>query len=132
MGDNLDLKGLHRANKLSMMADPDLQILQPALEIVELEACVTIVDAGETIEYLYLPHSAVICLMTVMRERGLAEAATVGVHRPTITIIARALQAAGLIRYSHGAMTIVDRDGLERSACECYGVVKRAYEEIFS
>src|SRR5205823_4239026 len=63
---------------LSMMADPDLQILQPALEIVELAARVTIVDAGETIEYLYLPHSAVICLMTVMRERGLAEAATVG------------------------------------------------------
>jgi len=54
-----------------------------------------------------------------------------GVHRPTVTIVARTLQAAGLINYSRGRLTIVDRQGLEDSACECYGIVRRAYEEIF-
>jgi len=54
-----------------------------------------------------------------------------GVHRPTVTIVARTLQAAGLIKYNRGRLTIVDRRGLEESACECYGIVKRAYEEIY-
>lgn len=55
-----------------------------------------------------------------------------GVHRPTVTIVARALQAAGLINYSRGVVTILDRTGLEQSACECYGVVKQAYAELGS
>jgi len=54
-----------------------------------------------------------------------------GVHRPTVTIVARTLQAAGLIKYNRGRLTIVDRQGLEESACECYGIVKRGYEEIY-
>ena len=53
-----------------------------------------------------------------------------GVHRPSLTIVARTLQRAGLIRYSRGVMTITDRQGLEEAACECYGVVRRALEEI--
>lgn len=53
-----------------------------------------------------------------------------GVHRPSLTIVARTLQQAGLIRYSRGVMTITDRQGLEEAACECYGVVRRALEEI--
>lgn len=55
-----------------------------------------------------------------------------GVHRPTITVVARALQAAGLIRYSRGVLTIVDRRGLQASACECYAIVRRAYDEAFA
>jgi CRP-like cAMP-binding protein len=55
-----------------------------------------------------------------------------GVHRPTVTIAACKLQRAGVIRYSRGVLTIVDRDGLENSACECYRIVKCAYESIFS
>jgi CRP-like cAMP-binding protein len=44
-----------------------------------------------------------------------------GVHRPSVTIAARVLQTAGLISYRRGRVTIVDRDGLESSSCECYG-----------
>jgi CRP-like cAMP-binding protein len=54
-----------------------------------------------------------------------------GVHRPTVTIVARTLQAARLINYSRGVVTILDRTGLERSACECYGIVKQAYAGLF-
>ena len=52
-----------------------------------------------------------------------------GVHRPSLTLVARTLQRAGLIRYSRGVMTITDREGLEEAACGCYGVVRRALEE---
>jgi CRP-like cAMP-binding protein len=55
-----------------------------------------------------------------------------GVHRPTVTVVARELQAAGLIRYSRGMLTITDRKGLERATCECYSIVQSAYGEILS
>jgi CRP-like cAMP-binding protein len=55
-----------------------------------------------------------------------------GVRRPTLTLIARDLQAAGLIRYRRGNIEIMDRTGLEAKACECYGLIRRRSEEVFS
>lgn len=45
-----------------------------------------------------------------------------GVSRPSVTISANSLQSAGLISYNRGEMTIVNRAGLEKASCECYGV----------
>jgi CRP-like cAMP-binding protein len=53
-----------------------------------------------------------------------------GVRREGVTAAAGRLQAAGLIRYSRGRITIVDRVGLEDLVCECYGVVKTEYERL--
>jgi CRP-like cAMP-binding protein len=53
-----------------------------------------------------------------------------GVQRTTVTVVARALQAAGLIRYSRGMVDILDRAGLEAIACECYGTVRRSYQRL--
>jgi CRP-like cAMP-binding protein len=53
-----------------------------------------------------------------------------GVQRTTVTVVARALQASGLIRYSRGVVDILDRDGLEAIACECYGAVRRTYAKL--
>ena len=52
------------------------------------------------------------------------------VHRPSVTVAARVLQRAGLIRYGSGAVTVVDRPGLETVACECHGVVRRRYQNL--
>jgi CRP-like cAMP-binding protein len=52
-----------------------------------------------------------------------------GIQRPSVTHVARSLQAAGLIRYSWGRLTITDRKGLEAAACECYGMVRKALDE---
>ncbi len=47
-----------------------------------------------------------------------------GSARPTVTITASHLKDLKLITYSRGVIHILDRKGLEKQACECYGVVK--------
>lgn len=47
-----------------------------------------------------------------------------GVNRPTVTLSAATLQDAGLISYQRGVMTILDRAGLEKVACECYSATR--------
>jgi CRP-like cAMP-binding protein len=46
------------------------------------------------------------------------------VRRTTVTLVARTLQEAGLIRYRRGRIVILDRAGLEEAACECYQVIQ--------
>ncbi|MDT8997753.1 Crp/Fnr family transcriptional regulator [Paucibacter sp. APW11] len=53
-----------------------------------------------------------------------------GVRREGVTEAAGHLQQAGLIRYHRGHITVLDRAGLERRACECYEVVKREYDRL--
>jgi CRP-like cAMP-binding protein len=47
-------------------------------------------------------------------------ASMLGTRRPSVTVAAGMLRKAGLIQYSRGRMKILDREGLEASACECY------------
>jgi CRP-like cAMP-binding protein len=53
-----------------------------------------------------------------------------GVYRPAVTVVARTFQAAGLIQYERGSITIVDRPGLEATACECYQLGKSATDAL--
>jgi len=53
-----------------------------------------------------------------------------GVRRAGVTEAAMKLQEARLIRYSHGHIEVLDRSGLERRVCECYGVVKREFDRL--
>lgn len=53
-----------------------------------------------------------------------------GSRRATVTLSAGLLQAAGLIRYHRGQVTILDRNGLESVACECYAVIKAALDRV--
>jgi CRP-like cAMP-binding protein len=47
------------------------------------------------------------------------------VYRPTVSVAARSLQRAGIIRLGRGRITVLDREGLEASACDCYAIVRR-------
>ena len=53
-----------------------------------------------------------------------------GVRREGVTEAARRLQSAGLISYSRGHITVLDRPALERRSCECYAVVKKEYDRL--
>lgn len=54
-----------------------------------------------------------------------------GVQRGSVSLVAGALQRAGLIRYSRGNIKILDVEGLREAACECYGTVKAHYDNLF-
>lgn len=59
----------------------------------------------------------------IMTQERIAD--MLGVRRPSVSEAASKLQDAGLIRYAHGHVQILDRTGLEKRVCECYRVVKR-------
>jgi len=53
-----------------------------------------------------------------------------GVRRPSVTVATNLLQRAGLIAYHRGVITVLDREGLEAAACECYGVINAEFVRL--
>jgi Crp-like helix-turn-helix domain len=53
-----------------------------------------------------------------------------GVRRNTVSIEAHAVQQAGLIRYTRGHIKILNRNGLEDCACECYSVIRAETDKM--
>jgi CRP-like cAMP-binding protein len=57
-------------------------------------------------------------------------AGMVGASRQKVTVVAGSLQRAGVIRYQRGRLRVADRAGLESQSCECYRVLRKAYETL--
>lgn len=57
-------------------------------------------------------------------------AAMLGVGRPTVSVAARTLQDSGLIRYTHGRVTVRNRKGLEAASCECYAIIRAHFDRL--
>jgi Mn-dependent DtxR family transcriptional regulator len=53
-----------------------------------------------------------------------------GVRREGVTEAAGRLQSEGMIQYSRGRITVLDRPKLEARVCECYSVVKKEYDRL--
>ncbi len=58
----------------------------------------------------------------LLTQQSLAE--MLGVRRTTVTLLAQELQKQGVVRYSRGRITILERAALEAHACECYHAIK--------
>jgi CRP-like cAMP-binding protein len=55
-----------------------------------------------------------------------------GVRRASVSVAAGGLQQMGLIKYSRGQVTVIDRNGLEANSCACYGIVNRITDELYT
>ena len=78
--------------------------------------------------WLLMTHDRVDGDVVPLKQQFLAE--MLGVHRPAVTIAAGALQKAGVIRYTRGKVTVLDRKGLEEASCGCYDVITRRVNEL--
>ena len=78
--------------------------------------------------WLLLTHDRLGGTTMPLKQRFLAY--MLGVRRPAVSLSAGALQAAGVIQYSRGKITILDRAGLESAACECYPLGQQAYQPL--
>jgi CRP-like cAMP-binding protein len=52
------------------------------------------------------------------------------VQRSSVSMATRTLQTAGLIQQSRGSITVLNRDGIEKTACECYAKVRLIYQRL--
>ena len=64
----------------------------------------------------------------VLTQESMAQ--MIGARRNSVSLVANTLQQANYIHYSRGHIEIIDREGLARTACECYGTVKTQYERL--
>ncbi len=51
-------------------------------------------------------------------------------RRAGVSVVAGTLQQAGIIRYTRGKITILNREALEDTSCECYGLVKAEFSRL--
>jgi CRP-like cAMP-binding protein len=54
------------------------------------------------------------------------------VQRPTLSVVAAALQREGIIHYRHGQLKILLREKLEDRACECYAVARDLFDRLYA
>jgi CRP-like cAMP-binding protein len=54
-----------------------------------------------------------------------------GARRSTVTVVAGTLQRSGLIEYHRGRVKILDREGLEDVACECYPTTRKLFQNLY-
>lgn len=57
-------------------------------------------------------------------------AVMLGVRRPTVTVVLRALQEAGLVSSRYGHIRVLRRKSLEAASCECYAVIRRHFSRL--
>jgi len=65
-----------------------------------------------------------------MTQEFMAE--VLGVRRASVSEVASVLQKAGLIHYSRGQITILNRPGLEATVCECYDTLRAGFERVMA
>ncbi len=77
---------------------------------------------------LLLSMDCLACTQLKMTQELMAS--TLGVRREGVTEAAGKLQAAGIIKYSRGRISVVSRDGLEARCCECYDVLRKEFRRL--
>jgi CRP-like cAMP-binding protein len=78
--------------------------------------------------WLLLTHDRVSSDRFPLTQQFLAQ--MLGVRRASVGMVAGKLRKAGLIRYSRGVITILDRPGLEAAVCECYRIIEAEYDRL--
>ena len=108
---------LHRFTE-ALLAQTFQTVTCNAVHTVEARCCRWLLSNHDRVDQNTLP----------LTHELLAE--MLGVQRPSVSIVLRTLQTAGVISQRRGSIVVTDRAGLEEVACECYGRIRRSYERL--
>jgi CRP-like cAMP-binding protein len=118
---------LRQAPALQMMLSR-YAVLQ-GMQVAQTAACNRLHDLGERLaRWLLMAQDRVDHGNLPITHEFLAT--MLGTDRPSVTLAAGELQRAGVIRYRRGDVQILNRKGLEDSACSCYRVVQQLNGEL--
>jgi CRP-like cAMP-binding protein len=97
---------------------------QLAMQTTQIAACNRLHEVEERLaRWILMSHDRVLADTLPLTQEFMAQ--MLGTRRSSVTVAAGALQRAGLISYTRGSVTILSRQKLERTACDCYGIVQR-------
>jgi CRP-like cAMP-binding protein len=99
--------------------------------LMQIAGCHRVHEAEQRLSrWMLMAHDRVGGDTLRLTQEFLAE--MLGTRRTTVTEVAGSLQRQGYIEYQRGAVRIVDRAGLESAACDCYNIVRRIYQNIYT
>ncbi len=99
-----------------------------ALQVAQIAACNRLHEVTERLaRWLLMSHDRIGSDRLPLTHDFLAQ--ILGTRRSSVSIAAGILQEGALIHYARGETTILDRQGLERAACDCYEQLKRQTAE---
>ena len=99
------------------------------LQIMQCTACNALHNVTQrSARWLLQTHDRVDGDTFLLKQEFLA--VMLGVHRPTVSGVLRALQHQALISTRYGRIQILNRERLEAAACECYGVIRAHFTRL--
>jgi CRP-like cAMP-binding protein len=99
-----------------------------AVQVTQIAACNRLHEVNERLaRWLLMTQDRVGAEDLPLTQEFLAQ--MLGTRRSSVTVSAGALQRAGLIAYTRGNVTILDRHNLEEASCDCYGLLQRQVNE---
>ncbi len=97
---------------------------QLAMQTTQIAACNRLHEVEERLaRWILMTEDRLLAGTLPLTQEFLAQ--MLGTRRSSVTVAAGTLQKAGMISYTRGSVTIVDRDKLEDAACDCYAIVQR-------
>src|SRR5579863_968650 len=97
---------------------------QLAMQTTQIAACNRLHEVEERLaRWILMSQDRMLADRLPLTQEFLGQ--MLGTRRSSVTVAAGALQRAGLISYTRGSVTILSRQKLERTACDCYGIVQR-------
>ncbi len=99
-----------------------------AMQSTQIAACNRLHDVEERLaRWIVMSQDRILSDTLPLTQEFLGQ--MLGTRRSSVTVAAGILQKAGLISYTRGNVTILNRQKLEEAACDCYGIVQRQLEE---
>ena len=132
-GLKISLSDLHKAFRTSgEIRDRILEFYQEqSLTVSQVAGCNRLHEAEERLaRWLLMAQDRTQSEILNFTQEFLAM--MLGSRRTTVTLIAGALQRAGLIEYSRGRVRILDREKLETAACDCYKIARDLFNNLYA